>query len=249
VLGTVDYLAPEQSIDSHRVSPKVDIYSLGCTLYFLLSGRPPFPTGTLQQRVLKHRTQEPESLLNLRPDASLTLVAICQKMMAKSPDDRFASADEVVEVLQNWLDGKSSRILSLSALRLKRPKGKSQQGTEEDAYDEELTLAPIDEEIKELAAKAAVEEKSISKAKSAAGKSTDLEPVSAESAPWVPELLEELSTNEGIPTRVPMAHSTVVLGTMQTKKQGPPLGVLIAAGVGAVVVLALLIWVAVSVMP
>ncbi|HEV3021395.1 MAG TPA: serine/threonine-protein kinase, partial [Pirellulales bacterium] len=56
VLGTVDYLAPEQAFDSHLVDTRADIYSLGCTLYFALSGHPPFPTGTLAQRMLWHQT-------------------------------------------------------------------------------------------------------------------------------------------------------------------------------------------------
>jgi serine/threonine protein kinase len=145
VLGTVDYLAPEQSLDSHRVTPRVDIYSLGCTLYYLLSGRPPFPTGTLAQRVQMHRTQEPENLLELRPNLSLTLVAICQRMMVKSPDDRFASADEVVEVIQAWKEGRSSRILSLSALQLKRP-SKSSSPIASAVDDIELALAPLDDD-------------------------------------------------------------------------------------------------------
>ena len=55
VLGTADYLAPEQAKDSHSVDSRADIYSLGCTLYFLLTGHPPFPSGTLPQRIYKHQ--------------------------------------------------------------------------------------------------------------------------------------------------------------------------------------------------
>src|SRR5438128_2569724 len=83
VLGTADYLAPEQAIDSHSVDARADIYSLGCTLYFLLVGDPPFPEGTLSQRLMKHQTAEPKSVFEVRPDAPKELVAICQRMMAK----------------------------------------------------------------------------------------------------------------------------------------------------------------------
>ena len=56
VLGTADYLAPEQALDSHLVDARADIYSLGCTLYYLLTGHPPFHKGVLAQRIAKHQT-------------------------------------------------------------------------------------------------------------------------------------------------------------------------------------------------
>lgn len=103
VLGTADYLAPEQAINSHRVDTRVDIYSLGCTLYFVLTGHPPFPDGTLPQRLMKHQTAEPTSIAKERRGAPAELVAICQRMMAKSPDKRFQTATEVADALGNWL--------------------------------------------------------------------------------------------------------------------------------------------------
>ncbi len=105
VLGTADYLPPEQAIDSHKVDARADIYSLGCTLYFLLTGHPPFPEGTLAQRLMKHQTAEPASILLDRPDAPDGLVAICGRMMAKSPDDRFQNCGEVRDALAAWLRG------------------------------------------------------------------------------------------------------------------------------------------------
>ncbi|HEX3869485.1 MAG TPA: serine/threonine-protein kinase [Pirellulales bacterium] len=105
VLGTADYLAPEQAVNSHNVDHRVDIYSLGCTLYFVLTGHPPFCEGTLTQRLLKHQTTEPPGILIDRPDAPKELVAICSRMMAKTPEKRFQSAQEVSDVLQRWLSG------------------------------------------------------------------------------------------------------------------------------------------------
>jgi len=98
-LGTVDYLAPEQALDSPDLDHRVDIYSLGCTLYFLLTGRPPFSEGTLHERILKHQTEAPRAICELRPDAPEDLVEICGRMMAKSPSDRYASAEELSRVL------------------------------------------------------------------------------------------------------------------------------------------------------
>ncbi|ADG68008.1 Serine/threonine protein kinase-related protein [Planctopirus limnophila DSM 3776] len=103
VLGTADYLAPEQALDSHSVDARADIYSLGCTLYFLLTGSPPFTEGTLAQRLMAHQTKQPPSIESKRPDVPVELAAIVRKMMAKSPGDRPASAMAVAETLENWL--------------------------------------------------------------------------------------------------------------------------------------------------
>lgn len=103
VLGTADYLAPEQALDSHSVDARADIYSLGCTLYFLLTGSPPFTEGTLAQRLMAHQTKEPPSIESKRPDVPADLAAIVRKMMAKSPADRPSSAKAVAEILENWL--------------------------------------------------------------------------------------------------------------------------------------------------
>jgi serine/threonine-protein kinase len=103
VLGTADYLAPEQAIDSHGVDARADIYSLGCSLYFVLTGRPPFPDGTLPQRLMMHQRNSPPDIRNRRPDAPEDLIEICLKMMAKKPAARYQSAQEVADALADWL--------------------------------------------------------------------------------------------------------------------------------------------------
>jgi len=110
VLGTADYLAPEQAIDSHGVDARADIYSLGCTLYFLLTGHPPFAEGTLPQRLMAHQKQQPPSIYNDRPDAPADLVEICMKMMAKQPDRRYQSAREAAQALAQWLTSRGHKI-------------------------------------------------------------------------------------------------------------------------------------------
>ena len=103
VLGTADYLAPEQALDSHSVDSRADIYSLGCTAYFLLSGHPPFTEGTLAQRLMAHQTKEPPPLEAECPGIPIDFLAIIKRMMGKSLDDRYQSADEVNEELKSWL--------------------------------------------------------------------------------------------------------------------------------------------------
>ncbi len=103
VLGTADYLAPEQAVDSHQVDARADIYSLGCTMYFALTGHPPFTDGTLVQRLLAHQTKTPPSVSYERPDIDPSLLAILDKMMAKKTVDRYQSSAEVSEALSRWL--------------------------------------------------------------------------------------------------------------------------------------------------
>ena len=67
-MGTPDYIAPEQAMDSHDVDIRADLYSLGCTLYFLLTGKVPFPGGEAMQKLLQHRLDEPVPVEQLRPD-------------------------------------------------------------------------------------------------------------------------------------------------------------------------------------
>ena len=103
ILGTADYLAPEQGIDSHTVDGRADIYGLGGVLYFCLTGHPPFPTGTIPQRLLAHQYEEPQSIFVDRPEVPDSLVRLCRKMMAKKKEERQQSAIEVVIDMQNWL--------------------------------------------------------------------------------------------------------------------------------------------------
>ena len=103
VLGTADYMAPEQAVNSHAIDHRADIYSLGCTFYFLLSGRLPFPTGTLAQRLMAHQCEQPPCLSALRPDIPPALEQLCNRMMAKKPSQRIQTAAQVRDSLLEWL--------------------------------------------------------------------------------------------------------------------------------------------------
>lgn len=102
VLGTADYLAPEQALNSHQVDHRADIYGLGCTLYFLLTGQPPFNEGTLAQRIAKHQKEMPKSIREIQPNVPGELEGICVKMMQKEPQYRYQTAADVAVVLENF---------------------------------------------------------------------------------------------------------------------------------------------------
>jgi serine/threonine protein kinase len=99
MMGTVDYMAPEQASDSRAADIRSDIYSLGCTLYQLLTGRVPFPEGGPIDKVIKHAVERPTPVSELRPEVPPALAKAVQRMMAKEPAGRFQTPAEVVSVL------------------------------------------------------------------------------------------------------------------------------------------------------
>lgn len=107
-LGTADYIAPEQSVDSMKVDGRADIYSLGCTLYVALTARRPFPRETRQATVAAHRTDPRPRVDTVNPSVPVELVNIIERMMAIDPAKRPANMEEVRELLQpfrrrrNW---------------------------------------------------------------------------------------------------------------------------------------------------
>ncbi len=115
VLGTVDYLAPEQALNSHSVDARADIYSLGCTLYFLLTGHPPFPQGSMAERLMKHQKEAPSAVQLERPDSPAELVMICNRMMAKNRADRIQTAGEGADALTAWLASRGRAVTGDSA--------------------------------------------------------------------------------------------------------------------------------------
>jgi serine/threonine protein kinase len=105
VLGTADYVAPEQVANSHSVDIRADIYGLGATFYFLLAGHPPFPVGTVSQKLLWHRTKEPTPIQQIRPEVPDGLASLLARMIAKDPKARFQTPAQVVAELEKWLSG------------------------------------------------------------------------------------------------------------------------------------------------
>ncbi len=98
-MGTLDYMAPEQARDARTADARADVYALGCTLYHLLTGVVPFPGGSNLDKLARLGSDEPTPLAELCPAVPPQLAAVVAKMMAKRPDERFASATEVADAL------------------------------------------------------------------------------------------------------------------------------------------------------
>ncbi len=100
VLGTADYVAPEQIAESQTVDGRADLYSLGCALYYLLTGRPPFPGGSALQKLLNHAVSQPQPLQELRPGLPAAVVSLVNRLLAKRPDERYQSPAELAQALE-----------------------------------------------------------------------------------------------------------------------------------------------------
>src|SRR5262249_46525341 len=99
IIGTLEYLSPEQANDSAAVDLRADIYSLGATLYFLLTGKVLFPGGMAPQKLLRIQMAEPQPIRELRPEVPEGLAAVVRQTLAKHPDQRPQTAAELAEVL------------------------------------------------------------------------------------------------------------------------------------------------------
>jgi serine/threonine protein kinase len=104
VLGTPDYMSPEQFRDARSVDIRADLYSLGCTWYYLLCGRPPFPKGDAVSKALAHMQQSPEPIQKLAPAVPAGIASIIDRLLAKQPEDRFQTPESLLSDLQTWRD-------------------------------------------------------------------------------------------------------------------------------------------------
>jgi serine/threonine-protein kinase len=133
VMGTPEFIAPEQARDSHNSDIRADLYSLGCTLYFLLTGQPPFPNGTMTEKLLQHQFNEPDPVDVIRREALQAWASanakagvarkmlyvpaavdrVVRRLLAKDPDDRYQTpaelATELQSILQKLADGTLAR--------------------------------------------------------------------------------------------------------------------------------------------
>ena len=100
MLGTPHYISPEQTLNAQKADIRADIYSLGCTLYCLLTGHPPFDAPSLYELLQAHHSMDAQPLNGVRPDVPVELAALVAKMMAKAPQDRFQTP---LQVAQAWL--------------------------------------------------------------------------------------------------------------------------------------------------
>lgn len=114
-MGTPNYMAPEQFVDARKADARADIYALGCTLYHLLTGAPPFPGTSLMEKRLAHETREPTPVETHCPEAPLGLAMIVRRMMAKRPSDRFQTAGELADALALYVAGSSASLPQVAA--------------------------------------------------------------------------------------------------------------------------------------
>lgn len=143
VVGTMDYLAPEQAVDAAAVGPPADLYGLGCVLVFALTGAVPFSAATTKEKVQKHRTAPPPAL----DGVPVAFRQIVHRLMAKDPGRRYGSASEVREVLASWATAAQARSAVDAITLTDTPHGDA--GLWDTAPGEDLPEAEVLEEIPE----------------------------------------------------------------------------------------------------
>src|SRR5438132_4218927 len=105
--GTPDYVAPEQAHDCRAADIRSDLYSLGCTFYYVLTGQSPFPGGTWSEKLLRHQFDLVQPVDELRPDVPEEVAAIVHCLLAKGPDDRYQIPSQLADALGAWLSSQS----------------------------------------------------------------------------------------------------------------------------------------------
>ncbi len=110
LLGTPDYIAPEQATDAHAADIRADIYSLGCTLYFLLTGEPPFAGGTMLDKLHAHKTCAPTPIQLRRPEVPDELAAVLDRTLAKDPAERYARPADLAKALKPLAQARSTTV-------------------------------------------------------------------------------------------------------------------------------------------
>jgi hypothetical protein len=111
MMGTLDYMPPEQARDARRADIRADIYSLGCTLYQLLTGQVPFPGGDAGSKAARLASESPAPLARLRPDLPKGLAAVVARMMARRPEDRYQTPAAVAAALAPFTDAPGRKSL------------------------------------------------------------------------------------------------------------------------------------------
>jgi eukaryotic-like serine/threonine-protein kinase len=102
IVGSIDYMPPEQTRDPTSVDNRADLYAIGCCMYYSLTGQPPFTFGTVYDKVKAHRHEAPQSVRATNRDVPEAFADIVHKLMAKRPEDRFGSAIELAYALESW---------------------------------------------------------------------------------------------------------------------------------------------------
>lgn len=110
IMGTPDFMSPEQATDASQVDGRSDIYSLGMTMYYLLSGQVPFAEGSASDKLRQHAESEPTALVDMRADVSSELCGIVTRMTAKNPDNRLQTPADVIAAIENLPADRQHRV-------------------------------------------------------------------------------------------------------------------------------------------
>ena len=102
VMGTPDYLSPEQARSMHKTDIRSDLYSLGCTFYFLLTGQVLFPGGNTMDKLIRHSTVKPVPVTNLRPEVPQEIATVVLKLLAKRPEERYQTPGDLAAALEPY---------------------------------------------------------------------------------------------------------------------------------------------------
>jgi serine/threonine protein kinase len=137
VMGTPDYLSPEQSRNMHATDIRSDLYSLGCTLYYVLAGKVPFPGGSSLDKLLRHGKEEAAPIEEHRPDVPPSVAEILRRLMAKNPYDRFQTPAELAEALSPF-----AKVGPVAGLGLQREPTPAEEGDSSSLELEESPLVP-----------------------------------------------------------------------------------------------------------
>ena len=144
VMGTPDYLSPEQARSMHAVDIRSDIYSLGCTFYYLLTGSVPFPGGSSLEKMVRHTTEEPTPPEQFRSDIPPVVSAVLRRMLAKDPAMRFQTPIEVAQALEPYCGSGTGTWLAVTPPTASLPASDAQQSPWENLLDEdEATVATM----------------------------------------------------------------------------------------------------------
>ncbi len=114
ILGTPDFIAPEQAQSARDVDIRSDLYSLGCTFYYILTGEVPFPAAGPMEKLLKHYLEEPPRVEKLRPEVPAGICGVVRKLMAKSPEARYQTPAELAQVLRSMVAARAPASIPMA---------------------------------------------------------------------------------------------------------------------------------------